>query len=187
MPAKHGDHHDRPHPGFSRTVHPDPQAPVDPDLAPDDLGEPSRSHHPVPHTHRARQHSVLAAIAVGGFGGALGRYEAERTWPPVPGHVPWSTLVINLSGSFLLGLILILLLEYARDSRHLRPLICVGAIGAWTTMSTFVVEVDQLVRHGDLAVAVAYVVMTTVLGLGLVWTGMILGRRFGRRRTSWRS
>ena len=169
-----------PEPTPHRWVHHDARFPVDPDLAPDDPGEPSLSHHRVPHVHRARQRTVLGAIAVGGFLGSLARYEVERAWPAAGGHVAWTTLVVNVSGSLALGLLLTVILERPRLTRHLRPFLCVGFIGAWTTMSTFAVETDQLLRHGSVGTALAYVAATTALGLGAGTVGAAVGRRLDR-------
>jgi CrcB protein len=159
-----------------RWEHHDPRLPVDPDLAPDDPAEPSLVHHPGAHVHRAREHDVLAAIAAGGFLGALGRYELGLAWPTGSGHVPWATFTVNVSGAFLLGLVLTLLLERFAPNRYARPFLCVGVLGAWTTMSTFSVETDLLVRDGYAGAAVAYVVATVVVGLAAGWLGLLLAR-----------
>ena len=65
-----------------------------------------------------------------------------------------------------------------------RPFLCVGAIGAWTTMSTFAVETDLLARNGHVGVAVAYVGASLVGGLTAVWMGLSLGRVVPIRRRS---
>ena len=173
--------HERHQPHASRDalhpwVHPDIRLPIDPDLSPDDPGEPSSSHHPTVHVHRTRQHLVLAAIAVGGFVGAWGRYEVSLTWKTPPGRIPWTTFGINTSGAFLLGLILTVLLNRSRPATYARSLLCVGVLGAWTTMSTFAMESDLLVKDGDLAAAVAYAAATVAVGLAVTWIGIIFGR-----------
>jgi fluoride exporter len=175
-----------PHPPH-RWEHHDERLPVDPDLAPDDPGEPAPDHHPIPHVHRARQHDVLAAIGGGGFLGALGRYELELAWPTADGHIPWATFAVNTSGAFLLGLILTVLLERVRPTRYLRPFLCVGVLGAWTTMSTFAVETDLLAKDGQVVAAIAYVVATVALGLAAAWLGSVAARYFDPRRASWAS
>jgi CrcB protein len=163
--------------------------PIDPDLAGDDPGEPSARHHPIPPVPRAKEHRVLALIGAGGFIGALGRYELGLAWKTPAGHLPWATLVINTSGAFLLGLILPVLLERARPANHLRAFLCIGVLGAWTTMSTFAVESDVLVKDGHPGVAATYVVATVIPGLAVAWAGMLAGRviaRNGRMRWAWR-
>ena len=170
-----------------RWEHHDERLPVDPDLAPDDPGEPAPDHHPIPHVHRARQYDVLLAIGSGGFLGALGRYELELAWPTASGHIPWATFTINTSGAFLLGLILTLLLERGHPTPYLRPFLCVGVLGAWTTMSTFAVETDLLTKDGHVGAAVGYVLATVAVGLAVAWLGSASARRFDPRRAAWAS
>jgi CrcB protein len=105
-------------------------------------------------------------------------------WPTAAGHFPWATFTINTSGAFLLGLILTLLLERVGPTRYLRPFICVGVLGAWTTMSTFAVEADLLVKDAHAGAAVAYVVATVVAGLAVAWFGCAAARRFDARRVA---
>ena len=147
-------------------------------MAPDDPGEPSATHLPTVHVHRTRQFDVLAAVGAGGFLGALGRYELALAWPTPAGRFPWTTFTINVSGAFLLGLVLALLLERMGATRYLRPFFCVGVLGAWTTMSTFAVEGDLLVKDGHAATAAAYVVATIVVGVTATWTGVAVARAF---------
>lgn len=163
-------------------VHHDPGLPIDADLSPDDPGEPSPEHHPTRGVHRARHHLLLGVIAMGGFVGALGRYELMQAWPTTSGRLPWATLTINTSGAFLLGVILTVLLSRARPTTYLRPFLCVGILGAWTTMSTFAVESDLLVKEGHPAVAIAYVIATVITGLALAWVGIACGRAIVRPR-----
>ena len=161
--------------------------PIDPDLSPGDPGEPSVGHHAGPTVHRAREPRVLAAIAVGGFVGTLARYGVGLVWKSPGGHFPWAIFTINASGSFLLGLILTILLEKPREDRYLRPLLCVGFLGSWTTMSTFAVGSDLLVRAHRPWAAIAYVVVTVLVGLSLTWLGICTARVARTRRLSWSS
>jgi CrcB protein len=120
---------------------------------------------------------VLAAIAVGGMLGASARYGLAQLIQVGAGGFPWATFWTNLSGSLLLGVLLVVLVERRPPSRHLRPFLATGVIGAYTTFSTFAVEADLLLRDGRLAVAAAYVSATVVLGLLAVAAGIMLGRR----------
>ena len=92
-----------------RIGHHEQLLPVDPDLAPEDPGEPSSTHRPG-RRRRSRQPLVLAAIGAGGFVGAWGRYEVSATWPSATSHFPWATFVINTSGALFLALVLTMLL-----------------------------------------------------------------------------
>ncbi|MCU1451818.1 MAG: CrcB family protein [Acidimicrobiales bacterium] len=161
--------------------HHDDRLPIDPDLAPDDPGAPSKTHTPAAHVPRARQVDVLAAVFAGGFAGALARYELGLAWRTGAGRFPWTTFTINLSGAFLLGLVLTVLLERMGPTRYLRAFLCVGVLGAWTTMSTFSVEGTQLVRDGHAPTALVYAAATVVAGITLTWVGVTLARRLDRR------
>ncbi len=119
---------------------------------------------------------MLAAVAAGGFLGALGRYEVGLAWPARPGSFPAATFTINTSGAFLLGLLLTVLLEHFPANRHLRPFACVGVLGAWTTMSTLAAETDMLVRGGHPATAVGYVAATLIAGIAATVAGIGLAR-----------
>jgi CrcB protein len=158
--------------------HHDARLPIDPDLAPDDPGEPSATHQPAVHVQRSRQVEVLVAVAMGGFVGALGRYELGLAWPTPAGHFPWTTFTINVSGGFLLGFVLTLLLERVGPTRYVRPFFCIGVLGAWTTMSTFAVEDDLLLKDGHVAMAILYALATLVVGISATWIGVFFARTF---------
>ena len=119
---------------------------------------------------------VLAAVTAGGAVGAPARYGIAQLVDITPGTFPWGTFWINVSGSFALGFLLVLLLERLRPTRYLRPLLAAGFLGAYTTYSTFAVEVDLLVKNGHWPIALAYVVASFGAGFLAVWAGMSLGR-----------
>ncbi len=125
------------------------------------------------------QPSVLAAIAAGGMLGASVRLGIARWLPTRPGRFPWSTWWTNLSGSFLLGLLLVVLLERFATSRHLRPFLATGILGAFTTMSTYQVETALLLRDGHPVTGVAYGTLSLAVGIALAYAGLCVGRRLG--------
>jgi CrcB protein len=121
--------------------------------------------------------TTLVAIFVSGAIGTVARYELDARNPIVPGHFPWVTLLINLSGSFAIGL-LVPITEYVTPRAPLaRPLLIVGLLGGWTTYSTLAVEATLLATHGAIADFVVYLVATVVGGLALVVAGTALGRK----------
>jgi fluoride exporter len=124
-----------------------------------------------------RSGADLGAIAVGGALGALARYQVSRWLVVRPGHVPWSTLFVNLTGSFALGIITIVLVERFPTNRYARPFVAVGAIGAYTTMSTLSVDTDTLLRDGHATTALVYLILSLVGGLAAAWGGILLGQR----------
>jgi CrcB protein len=152
--------------------------PIDPDLAPSDPAEPSVRPRPrVPRRgHGRAQPDVLAAIAVGGMLGASARFKLAEALPTKPGHFPWATFWTNVSGSFLLGFLLVLLLERFPPTRLLRPFCATGILGAFTTMSTYQVETALLVKDGHPATAILYGLGSLAAGLGLAYAGIVTAR-----------
>src|SRR3954451_1912267 len=120
---------------------------------------------------------VLAAVAIGGALGTTARYEVGLRWPVAAGGFPTSTFVVNTTGAFAIGLVLAVLLARWPHHRHARPFLCVGVLGGWTTMSTFAVEADLLVRDGHATTAAAYVLATVVAGVLATSAGALAGRR----------
>jgi CrcB protein len=128
----------------------------------------------------------MAAISVGAMAGATARYKLS-TWLPVrPGAFPWATFWTNVSGSFVLGVLLTLFVERFPPTRYLRPFATTGFLGGYTTFSTFSVEADLLVKDGHAALAAVYIVASLVVGIGSAWLGVlgtrgVLRSRKGRR------
>jgi fluoride exporter len=128
---------------------------------------------------------VLAAVGLGGALGALARYGIAQVVSISPGTFPWGTFWINVSGSFALGVFLIVLLERFPPTRYARPFVATGFLGAYTTYSTFAVETDLLVRNGHGVTALAYAAASFAAGFLAAWAGMVLARavpRFRRNR-----
>lgn len=110
-------------------------------------------------------------VAVGGALGSLGRVGAGLVVPPL-GTWPVATTLVNVSGALLLGALLAL-----TDDPRWRAALGTGALGAWTTFSTFAVELDQLLR---VAPVVAFLHAGVTVGAGLA--AARLGARVGHRR-----
>ncbi|MGH3744189.1 MAG: fluoride efflux transporter FluC, partial [Mycobacteriales bacterium] len=108
--------------------------------------------------------ATLAAVALGGIVGALARYGLGRGFPTATGGFPATTLVINVAGSLLLGLLVGVTLRRATTPRLLRPALGTGAIGGFTTFSTFVVDADRLISTGHAGTAAGYLAATLVAG-----------------------
>lgn len=120
---------------------------------------------------------MLAAVAAGGGLGTVARHAVALAVDDPPGAFPWATFTVNATGSFALGLVLVVLLERAAPRRLLRlPFLTTGVLGAFTTYSTFAVEADLLVRDGRPTVALVYVVSSLGAGLTGAWLGMLTGR-----------
>ena len=149
--------------------------PIDPDLVDADVG-PGPSRRPGPPDPR-----VLAAISLGAMPGALARYGISRLVVVAPGTFPWATFWTNMSGSFALGALLVILVEHFPPSRYARSFAGTGFLGAYTTFSTFSVEADVLVKDGHVTTAAAYVVASLVVGIAVAWAGVVLARSVRRR------
>jgi fluoride exporter len=119
---------------------------------------------------------VLAAVALGGGAGTLLRVAVAPALPTATNGFPWDTLAVNLAGSLILGFVVVTAVERLGPTRYFRPFIGTGFCGGLTTFSTFVVEVDLLIRAGRVGIAGLYVAATLVVGLALARTGMVLAR-----------
>ena len=117
-------------------------------------------------------------VGIGGVLGAwsrfyLGVFLAQR----LGAAFPYGTLIINVTGCFVLGLVGTLAAERASlVTPEVRLLVGVGFCGAYTTFSTFGFETVALLRTGALAEAALYVVGSNALGLGAVYVGFLLAR-----------
>ena len=119
----------------------------------------------------------LVLIGLGGFAGAIARYlvdgiVSDRTG----GGFPWGTLVINVSGSFVLGLLFAMTAERAILPADIRGPVMIGFIGAYTTFSTFMLESWVLIENGSYMAAVANLGGSVLLGLVAVVAGLTVGR-----------
>ena len=147
---------------------------VDPDV---DL------HVPAQRRTRALDPGVLAVIALGGVAGAEARFALERAFPAGDGAWPATTFGINLLGSFLLGALMVLLTELlTAPHRLLRPFLGVGVLGGFTTFSTALVEVPELMRAGRPYLALLYLLGSAVGALLAAALGVLLARAVGGRR-----
>jgi len=128
------------------------------------------------------QLDVLVAVALGGALGATARHELAVALPTAPGRYPWATFWINVAGSFLLGFLLVLLLERFPPTRYVRPFLGSGLLGALTTMSTFLVEAAVLIKDGHVATALLYVLGSVAAGLAVASAGISAARRIPIRQ-----
>lgn len=115
-------------------------------------------------------------VAVGGAAGAVARYAAGQALGPArAGAFPWHTFAVNVAGSLLLGIIMVVV--PADDPRHLRPLLAVGFCGGLTTFSTFGFETMGLLQARAYGTALLYAGGSFLLALTAVVIGMHLGAR----------
>jgi CrcB protein len=127
-----------------------------------------------------REWQLIGAIAAGGVAGAEARYGLGRAMPHATGTFPWATLLVNVSGCLLIGVLMVLILEVFVPHRLLRPFLGVGVLGGYTTFSTFGLDAVQLIKAHRPLPALSYVVASVVLCLLAVWVGSVGTRRAAR-------
>lgn len=117
------------------------------------------------------------AVAAGGAVGALGRYLVMVGIGAVGViHFPIGTIVVNVIGSFLLGALVEASALVISVGPEMRAFLVVGVLGAFTTFSTFSMDVIALVERHDTMQAAAYIVASVVLGVGAFFAAMRLVR-----------
>jgi fluoride exporter len=125
--------------------------------------------------YRPRVHLIL--IGFGGFAGAIARYLVDGWVSDASrGGFPWGTLAVNVSGSFLLGLLAALAIDRSVLSPDIRGPVLIGFIGAYTTFSTWMLESWRLIEAGSWVPALANLGGSVALGLAAVFAGLALGR-----------
>lgn len=120
----------------------------------------------------------LLAVALGGAIGSLLRYWISGWLNTPEGRLPVGTLSINVIGSLLMGIAFVLIMEKARLSPELRPLIMTGMLGGFTTFSTFSLEAVTLLNEGHTGAALIYVLLSVILCITALYFGLWFTRLF---------
>ena len=120
---------------------------------------------------------TAVGIAVAGAAGALARYAVEGIVSRrMSGAFPWGTMVVNVTGAFLLGFLFTLLAERLLVAPWFRSTLLIGFLGAYTTFSTLSLETLRLFQDGAHLLALANGAGSLVAGLLAVYAGIVLGR-----------
>jgi CrcB protein len=119
---------------------------------------------------------LLGAIALGGVLGGPTRYGLGLAFPTAGGTFPATTFAINVTGSLVLALLLVFILEIWPPTTYVRPFAAVGFCGAYTTFSTWMVDADRLLAGGHYGLAAADLGGSLVAGLAATALGFSLGR-----------
>lgn len=123
---------------------------------------------------------LVAVVALGGAVGTTGRWAVAEWLGTSAGGWPTATFVVNVLGSFLLGLLLEALLRRGEESRRgrvVRLAAGTGVLGGFTTFSSLALEMERLIAGGQVALSVAYGVLSVVLGLIACIGGIALASR----------
>ncbi len=122
--------------------------------------------------HREPVWDIVAVIAAGGALGGAARHAMNVALPAPDSAFPWSTFAENVSGSFLLGALMVYLAEVWPPNRYLRPFLGVGILGGFTTFSAYTSQTRELLIDGQAPTAWLYLFGSTALGLLAVWAGI---------------
>ena len=121
---------------------------------------------------------IWLAVAAGGAVGAVARNGVSRAAMHLLGpNFPWGTLAVNILGSFAMGRVMVWLAHREPASPALRAFLTVGLLGAFTTFSTFSLDVVTLYRDRTLTIAGAYILASVILSVGGLFAGLALGRQ----------
>lgn len=134
---------------------------------------------PTPRSTTGRERvrgDVLLVIGAGGALGSLGRWGVGELLPRSREGFPWATFLENVSGGFLLGALMVFVLDVWAPRPYLRPFLGVGVLGGYTTFSTSMLEAHDLFAGGQEALAATYLVGTLVVGVLAVWLGVAAAR-----------
>lgn len=119
---------------------------------------------------------VLLVIAAGGALGSLARWTVTAVVTYTSVGVPWATWWENVTGAFILGALMVFILDVWPPSRYVRPFLGVGILGGYTTFSTYMLDTRTLLSTGQVPAAFGYLFGTLLAGLFAVWAGVLLAR-----------
>ena len=121
--------------------------------------------------------SIIISIAVGGGIGAVGRYlvmEGVNYW--LGQDFPYSTLIVNVAGSFVIGLLFGALVITWSPSAELRGFLIIGFLGSFTTFSAFSLDVITLIQQGEFLSALLYIIVSVIFSVLALFAGISIIR-----------
>jgi len=121
--------------------------------------------------------SIYIALALAGAVGAISRYWVLRTtYTWLGDNFPYGTLMVNVSGSLMMGFLTVLLVHRFNVSQEIRLAILVGFLGSFTTFSTFSMDTVHWIENGAVLKALVYVLLSVVACVLGAWGGLISAR-----------
>lgn len=124
----------------------------------------------------SNRRDVLSVIAAGGAVGSLARWGAGLAWPHQPGRFAWATFAVNVTGCFLIGVLMVLVTDVWPPSRYARPFLGVGVLGGFTTFSTYMLDTRAMLVAGRPDLAGAYLFGSLGAGMAAVWLAVFATR-----------
>jgi CrcB protein len=120
---------------------------------------------------------IILSVAAGGAIGAVARYLVMSATGALMGSsFPWSTLAVNVIGSFILGALVEAMALTWSVGLEFRAFLVVGVLGAFTTFSTFSLDVVVLYERGEFGAIAAYMIVSVILSVGALFAGLALVR-----------
>lgn len=136
------------------------------------------------HSNRWQLLTFTLLVALGATFGTFLRAALSSAFPHEAGAWPWATFLINITGSFILGMLLESLVLTGIDSgwrRTVRLMCGTGIMGGYTTYSTFILEIEKTTSAGAAALGFGYAVVSLVLGTAAAMLGMMLAGMLFKR------
>jgi len=118
----------------------------------------------------------IVAVGAGSFIGGSARYLVSLMMKSVGKGFPWATLIVNLAGCFLIGLLWGVFSRSSSEGSSWALFLTVGLCGGFTTFSTFSKEALMMLQYGNIWLFAGYVALSVVAGVALVATGYYLFR-----------
>lgn len=121
----------------------------------------------------------LLLVAIGGALGSMARYGAASAVNRfAQSSFPWGTLAVNIAGSFLIGLVMVLLMKAGEWRESSRLLLVTGILGGFTTFSSFSWETWKLIEDGRLVMAMTNIIASAGICLVATVAGAMLAKQF---------
>ncbi|MFV2032425.1 MAG: fluoride efflux transporter CrcB [Gammaproteobacteria bacterium] len=122
--------------------------------------------------------SIYLAIAVGGSCGAISRYwMSNATYSWLGNNFPYGTLMVNVTGSLVMGFLTVLLVQRFNVSEEVRLGLIVGFLGSFTTFSTFALDTIHWYEGGAVIKTLSYILLSVVFSIIGAWAGMMTARQ----------
>ncbi|MBN2907621.1 MAG: fluoride efflux transporter CrcB [Rhodobacteraceae bacterium] len=119
--------------------------------------------------------ATILQVALGGAIGAVGRYLTGVATLNLMGRgFPWGTITVNILGSFLMGVLVVVLAK--KGGTHLAPLFMTGMLGGFTTFSAFSLDAITIYERGQVGLAFGYVAASVILSLAAIGAGLWVAR-----------